>query len=61
MKSTSKHPKLERNQKKETPMMLFFEVISFETRKKIIGFPLTRRSNVRMKRHRKISTIQQYR
>ena len=44
-------------------MMLFFKIISFKIRKQIIGFPLTRRSNVRIKRNRKISTIhvQQYR
>ena len=56
MKSTSKHSKLKRK-KKGKPMMLFFKIISFEIRKQIIGFPLTRRSNVKMKRNRKIFTI----
>ena len=49
MRSTSKHPKLKKNKNRSTNDALFFKVISFEIRKQIIGFPLTRRSNVRMK------------
>ena len=59
MRSTSTS-KTKKNKDRSTNDALFFKVISFEIRKQIIGFPLTRRSNVRMKRHRKISTIQQY-